>query len=123
MLQQKGHAFRSPLTGLGYIPKTPLRVLIKRVNNCHISVVEESSTEDRKMNKRKSIFLRLGARTKSHYPVQRRSVFDRLGARVEEKEPIQRKSVFDKLGKPTLNPIKGHEEGEESSASFFNIEK
>ncbi|GAA0147060.1 hypothetical protein LIER_06855 [Lithospermum erythrorhizon] len=104
VLQQKGHSIKSPSTGLGYVPKSPLRVLIKRVNNCHISVVEESSTEGQKANKQKSVFLRLGEKVKSH-------------------NPIQRRSVFDKLGKPTSNLIKERSEEEESSASCFNIEE
>ncbi|GAA0164536.1 hypothetical protein LIER_20143 [Lithospermum erythrorhizon] len=65
MLQQTGHAIKSPSAGLGYIPKSPIRVLIKRVNNYHISVVEKYSTEDRKTNKQRLVFLRLGAKVKN----------------------------------------------------------
>ncbi|GAA0168977.1 hypothetical protein LIER_23559 [Lithospermum erythrorhizon] len=83
MLQQKGHPIKSPSTRLRYVPMSPLWALIKQVNNNHMSVVDESSTEGQKANKRKLVFLRLGARTKGHYPVQRRSVFDRVGERVE----------------------------------------
>ncbi|GAA0178215.1 hypothetical protein LIER_29810 [Lithospermum erythrorhizon] len=54
MLQQKGYAIRSPSTGLGYVPKSPLQVLIKQMKNCHTSVVEESSTEGQKENKLKA---------------------------------------------------------------------
>ncbi|GAA0150920.1 hypothetical protein LIER_09753 [Lithospermum erythrorhizon] len=79
MLRQKGHTIRSISAGLGYIPKPPLRVLIKRVNNYCTSEVKEMLIKSQREEKQKSVFQRLWANIKSYNSTQRGSIFNRLG--------------------------------------------
>ena len=48
MLKENGHSVKGSRAGLGYEPPSPVRLVIKRANNCYTSVEDENSVLDPK---------------------------------------------------------------------------
>ncbi|GAA0163119.1 hypothetical protein LIER_39527 [Lithospermum erythrorhizon] len=95
-LQRKFYSIKSSTAGLEYISKPPLRVMIKRVANYHITEVDQGLCTHPEAATRKSLFQRLGATLTIPKGCQQRSVFQRLGG--NSKNPTQLVSIFQRLG-------------------------
>ncbi|KAL0416580.1 UNVERIFIED_CONTAM: hypothetical protein Slati_3489900 [Sesamum latifolium] len=94
MLKKKGHAIQDSRVGLGFTPRKPVRIAIRRVSSNYVVEGFSSTEYDKgKENPRNSVFNRLGPHRKTlHGIANKQSVFDRLGPR--RRMGYQKKSMF-----------------------------